>query len=156
MEHVIREDFTMECYGIIELLCELLHERVRYFSSCKTCPPDLLEAVTTLIWCTERVDIAELHEVKKQLTKKFGPHFAEAAEENATGRVNERMLEKLSVKPPSAALVVSYLTEIAKEFNVEWKPTEIGVNDLNAAVSTRMCSLCSVYLAMVICMSFAV
>jgi len=137
VEHVIREDFTMESYELIELLCELLHERVKYMSSQKECPTDLLEAVSTLIWCTDRVDIAELNEVKKQLSLKFGKEFAKAAEENATGKVNERLLDKLSVKPPSAHLVVSYLTEIAKEFDVQWQPTEIGVNDLTAPVNTR-------------------
>lgn len=136
VEHVIREDFTMESYELIELLCELLHERVKYMSSQKECPPDLIEAVTTLIWCTDRVDIAELNEVKKQLSLKFGKEFSLAAQANATGRVNERLLEKLSVKPPSAHLVVSYLTEIAKEFDVSWQPTEIGVNDLAAPVNT--------------------
>jgi vacuolar protein sorting-associated protein IST1 len=62
VEHVIREDFTMECYELVELLCDLLHERVKYMSSCKECPVDLLESVSTLIWVSTQVDIAELQE----------------------------------------------------------------------------------------------
>ena len=137
VEHVIREDFTMESYEIIELLCELLHERVRYLSTSEECPADLLECVCTLIWCTNHVDIAELLEVKKQLIKKFGKEFGKISETNGNGKVNERLMVKLSVAPPSALLVVSYLQEIAKEYKVAWTPTDIGVNDLSAAVPTR-------------------
>lgn len=136
VEHVIREDFTMESYELVELLCELLHERVKYMSAQKECPSDLMETVCSLIWCADRVDIVELNQVKKQLSYKFGKEFAKAAEANANGKVNERLLEKLSVQPPSAHLVVAYLKEIAKEYNVDWEPTEIGVTDPNAAVPT--------------------
>lgn len=136
VEHVIREDFTMESYELIELLCELMHERVRYLSSEKECPSDLLEAVSTLIWCANKVDIAELAEVKKQLTLKFGTQFAKDACENTRGKVNERLMSKLAVAPPSALLVVSYLKEIAKEYGVDWTPTDIGVNNLSEAVPT--------------------
>lgn len=137
VEHIIREDFTMESYEIIELLCELVHERVKYLSSTKECPPDLLEAVTTLIWCTPRVDIEELNEVKKQLIKKFGKEFGKNAEESTNENINERLMNKLSVKPPSANLVISYLKEIAAEYNVSWEPTNLGVDDLSSAMPTR-------------------
>jgi hypothetical protein len=33
VEHVIREDFMIESYGLLELFCELAHERIRYISS---------------------------------------------------------------------------------------------------------------------------
>ena len=137
VEHVIREDFSMESNEIIELLCELLHERVRHMSSQKECPLDLVECVSTLIWCADRVDIAELAEVKKQLLYKFGKAFGEEAVGNMRGKVNERLMAKLSVIPPSAHLVVSYLQEIAKEYKVDWVATDIGVNDLTSAVPTR-------------------
>jgi vacuolar protein sorting-associated protein IST1 len=93
-EHVIREDFMIESYEIIELLCELCHERVRYISSSKECPDDLVQAISSLIWCSNRVEIDELQEVKKQLTKKFGSKFAKAAEDNTGGVVNERLFGK--------------------------------------------------------------
>ncbi|KAI9905238.1 hypothetical protein PsorP6_013711 [Peronosclerospora sorghi] len=38
------------------------------------------------------------------------------------GCVNERVIQKLSVQPPSAFLVVNYVKEIAKEFKVNWEP----------------------------------
>ncbi|KAI9911280.1 hypothetical protein PsorP6_008821 [Peronosclerospora sorghi] len=80
------------------------------------------EAVCTFIWSASRTDIPELREVKKQLTKKYGQDFEAAAVLNMDGCVNERVIQKLSVQPPSAFLVVNYMKEIAKEFKVNWEP----------------------------------
>jgi vacuolar protein sorting-associated protein IST1 len=82
VEHVIREDFLIEAYELLELLCELVFERVKYIASCKECPPDLVEAVSSLIWAATRVEIAEMEQIKKQLIKKFGSKFASDAENN--------------------------------------------------------------------------
>jgi vacuolar protein sorting-associated protein IST1 len=98
VEHVIREDFTIEAYEILSLLCDLLSERIRYLASEPQCPPDLYEAVCTLIWAAHRTDIAELLEVKKQLGKKYGKEFVEEAMENKNNCVNERVMHKLSVQ----------------------------------------------------------
>lgn len=93
------------------------------------CPYDMREAVCTLIWAASRTEIPELAEVKKQLTKKYGQDFEAAAIRNVDGCVNERVIQKLSVQPPSAFLVVNYMKEIAKEFKVDWEPDEAEVTD---------------------------
>jgi vacuolar protein sorting-associated protein IST1 len=64
VEHVIREDFVMEALGLLELLCDLTHERVKYLAAERMCPPDIREAVASLIWAAPRVDVAELDEVR--------------------------------------------------------------------------------------------
>jgi vacuolar protein sorting-associated protein IST1 len=128
VEHVIREDFTIESLGLLELICELSHERVKYIASEKQCPMDLREAVASLIWAAPRVEVEELDEVKKQLTLKYGKEFAEDALNNSPRNpVNQRLFQKLSVTPPSAFLVIRYLEEIAKEYEVEWVSTDLGL-----------------------------
>ena len=128
VEHVIREDFTIESLGLLELICELTHERAKYIASEKQCPADLREAIASLIWGAPRVDIAELDEVKKQLTLKYGKEFADDALNNSPRNpVNQRLFQKLSVTPPSAFLVIRYLEEIAKEYEVEWVSTDLGL-----------------------------
>ncbi|GAB5029560.1 ist1-like protein [Nannochloropsis oceanica] len=124
VEAIIREDATIEAYGILELVCDLLHERARLVASEKECPEDLKSAVVTLIWATNRADIMELHEVKKQFAKKFGKEFVERAEKDEDRLVNERVAHKLSIRPPSAAIVEKYLREIALKNDVEWTPLE--------------------------------
>ncbi|CAH0480146.1 unnamed protein product [Peronospora belbahrii] len=129
VEGIIRDDFTMEGYEILELLCELLAERANLVKTDPECPYDMREAVCTLIWSASRTEIPELTEVKKQLTKKYGQDFEAAAIRNVDGCVNERVMQKLSVRPPSAFLVVNYMKEIAKEFKIDWKPDEAQVTD---------------------------
>jgi len=66
--------------------------------------------------------MAELVEVRKQLRSKYGKKFEEEALSNSNGAVNERVFAKLSIQPPPALLVQTYLERIAEEFNVDWKP----------------------------------
>ena len=44
IEGIIREDFTLEALEIVEMLCDLCHERVKYISSNEQCPADILTA----------------------------------------------------------------------------------------------------------------
>jgi hypothetical protein len=120
VEHIIRDDFMIEANEVLELLCELVHERVRQVTTCKECPVELRSAVASLIWASVNSEIEELQQVKKQLTLKFGTEFAKDALENKDGIVNERLFNKLSYKPPSRKLVNGYMQEIALAYNVEW------------------------------------
>ena len=122
VEHIIRDDFMIEAYEILELLCELVHERIRQITTNKECPKELKEAVSSLIWAASNADIAELSAVKKHLSRKYGPEFTKAAEENINDVVNVRLFQKLSYKPPSKQLVNGYLEEIAQVYNVDWVP----------------------------------
>jgi len=120
VEHIIRDDFVIEAYEILELLCELMHERIRQITNNKECPTDLKEAACSLIWAANSCDISELQEVKKHLSRKYGPEFMKEAEENTNCCVNARLYNKLSYKPPSRMLVNGYLEEIANVYKVDW------------------------------------
>lgn len=124
-EALIREDNMVEALEILELQCELLHERMRLVETSKECPGDLVQTVKTLIWASARIDNPELNEVKKQLCYKYGKKFGEEALANTPNEVNERVLHKLSIQPPTAFLVQRYMIEIANQFNVEYDPPEI-------------------------------
>lgn len=127
-EHIVREDFTIEAYEMLELLCELLHERIRLITnSSKEPPSDLMEAISGIVWASTRIDNEELQVVRKQLAKKFGQKFIKSIIDNSSQMVNPRLLRKLSADAPSAKLVQGYMSEIAKEFNIDWEPTDIGV-----------------------------
>ncbi|KAI9915617.1 hypothetical protein PsorP6_008206 [Peronosclerospora sorghi] len=99
---IIRDDFTMEGYEILELMCELLAERAF------DCPYDMHEVLCTFIWSASRMDIPELREVKKQLTKKYGQDFEAAAVRNMDGCVNERVIQKLSVQQGCAVSILRF------------------------------------------------
>lgn len=54
---MIREDFTIEAYDILELHCELVAERMRLVASQKDVPPDMDQAISTLIWAADRAEV---------------------------------------------------------------------------------------------------
>lgn len=132
-ESLIRDDNTIEAYEILQLSCELLAERLQLISTTEGCPPDLVGTISSLLWASNRVDIQELGEIRKQFKLKYGKKFEEDAMMNAGGVINERILVKLSVQPPSAMLVQAYLLKIAEEFEVDWRPQqELNSDQLNA------------------------
>ena len=68
------------------------------------------------------MDIPELTEIKKQFRYKYGKKFEQEAMDDSNETLNARIVAKLSVQPPSAFLVQTYLEKIADQFEVEWKP----------------------------------
>jgi len=121
VEGVIREDFIIEAYEILELFCELLLARLGVINISKDCPPDIREAVCTIIYAAPRCDIKELSMIRQMLIIKFGKEFAADAVHNTDNCVNARIVHKLSIQTPENYLVFQYLNEIAKMYNLAWK-----------------------------------
>jgi vacuolar protein sorting-associated protein IST1 len=122
-EALIRDDYMIEAYDILSLNCELLSERIKLIEHSKDCPPDLVSCISTLIYAAPRVDIPELTVIRKQFKAKYGKQFEENAMTNGGGVLNERVVTKLSVEPPAAFLVQTYLEQICEKFEVDWSPT---------------------------------
>lgn len=122
-EALIRDDNLIEAYDILSLECELLHERIKLLQYSKGCPHDLVSVVSTLLWASHRVDIPELLMIRKQFVAKYGKAFEENAMRNYDGCLNERVVSKLSVEPPAAYLVQTYLERICEQFDVDWTPS---------------------------------
>eukprot|EP00339_Tiarina_fusa_P002741 CAMPEP_0117070092 /NCGR_PEP_ID=MMETSP0472-20121206/49258_1 /TAXON_ID=693140 ORGANISM="Tiarina fusus, Strain LIS" /NCGR_SAMPLE_ID=MMETSP0472 /ASSEMBLY_ACC=CAM_ASM_000603 /LENGTH=299 /DNA_ID=CAMNT_0004793087 /DNA_START=253 /DNA_END=1152 /DNA_ORIENTATION=+ len=130
-EALIRDDYMIEAYDILSLSCELLSERIKLISFSKECPPDLVSCVSTLIYASPRVDIPELVQARKQFRAKYGKKFEENALNNVGGVLNERVITKLSVEPPAAFLVQTYLEQICEKYEVSWSPTgKLAATDL--------------------------
>jgi len=134
VEHVIREDYTMEAHELIELLCETCVARLGLICAEKECPFDLVQTVSTLIWVTRRVEIPELVVVRKQFLKKYGKEFVHRAERNENAVVNARIVDKLAVKAPNAFLVLNYLNAIAKQYGVKFTPKDPVPADMTSAM----------------------
>lgn len=122
-EALIRDDYMIEAYDILSLNCDLLSERIKLISHCKECPPDLVSCISTLIYAAPRIDIPELVQIRKQFRSKYGKKFEEDAMNNARNVLNERVVTKLSVQPPAAYLVQTYLETICEKYEVDWSPT---------------------------------
>merc|ERR1711862_530580 len=89
------------------------------------CPSDMLSCISTLIYAEQHVDIKELSLIRKQFSDKFGKKFEEAALKNKEKNVNEKIMLLLSISPPEQFVVQSYMIEICKQFEIDWKPKNI-------------------------------
>nr|XP_043627237.1 uncharacterized protein LOC122598815 [Erigeron canadensis] len=125
VEHVIREEKLVAAYDLIEIYCELIVARLPIIESQKTCPIDLKEAVTSVIFAAPRCsDITELVDVRKNFTAKYGKDFVSAALElRPDCGVNRMLVEKLSAVAPDLQAKMKVLSAVAKEHNISWNPT---------------------------------
>lgn len=109
VEHIIREDYIVEAYEILEMYCDLLLARISLIEQ-KKLDDGLIEPVSSLIWAAPRLgDCLELKVVADLLAKKYGKEFALSAKENSLQRVNEKLVQKLSIEAPPKILVERYL-----------------------------------------------
>ena len=123
-EHLIRGDHTIAAHSILELMIESLIARVKVISSTKSPPHDLLQAITSVIYCSTRVDIPELKKITKSLAAKYSrvKNFVKRARDNLDSTVNEKILNKLNIGRPKESLVREYLKRLAKEYGFQWTP----------------------------------
>jgi hypothetical protein len=119
VENIIRSDITTELHEILELYCELLLARAGLLEG-STCDPGLEEAIKSIIYAAPKTEIKELITVRAMLADKYGKEFVQAAMENTGGKVNDKVIRKLSVEPPRLELVEGYLEEIARAYGVDW------------------------------------
>jgi vacuolar protein sorting-associated protein IST1 len=129
-ESIVRDDDTIEAYELLQLQCEIISQRIQFIASKKEIPDDLKSTIATLIWASTRIDVPELKVVRSQFKSKYGKKFDEEASLGNSGIVNERIMAKLSVVPPNAFLVQTYLEKIAEKYDLDWKPTT-SANSLN-------------------------
>ncbi|KAL6698232.1 DUF292 domain-containing protein [Trichoderma pleuroticola] len=123
VENIIRADITSELHELLELYCELLLARAGLMEG-PVCDPGLEEAIKSILYAAPKTEIKELVTVRTLLAEKYGKEFVLAAMDNADGKVNEKVVKKLSVEAPRQELVTGYLEEIAKAYGVDWPRRE--------------------------------
>nr|GEW84940.1 putative vacuolar protein sorting-associated protein Ist1 [Tanacetum cinerariifolium] len=131
VEHVIREEKMVAAYDLIEIYCELIVARLPIIESQKTCPIDLKEAITSVIFAAPRCsDISELADIQKQFKAKYGKDFVSAAVElRPDCGVSRMLVEKLSAVAPDIQTKVKVLSAVAKEHNIEWDATSFEMTE---------------------------
>ncbi|XP_047341824.1 IST1 homolog [Impatiens glandulifera] len=126
VEHVIREQNIWAAYEILELFCEFILARVPILENQRTCPPEMREAIASIIFAAPRCsDLPDLLTLRNLFAAKYGKEFVAAASElRPDTSVNRTIVEKLSVYAPSGESKLNLLKEIAREFNLEWDSSQ--------------------------------
>ena len=123
VENIIRTDIISELHEMLELYCELLLARSGLMEG-PIVDPGLEEAIQSIIYAAPKTEIKELGTVRSLFAEKYGKEYVLGATDNTEGKVNERVIRKLSVEPPKQDLVQGYLEEIAKAYGVDWPKRE--------------------------------
>jgi hypothetical protein len=112
VEAVIRKQNENAGEDVLEIMCELLSERINLIATEKVLPADLSESVHTLVWAAMRTQVDELRIVKEQLIHRYG----------AVGKddklVNPDVKERLAAGTPDVEAKLSELESIAAEYQV--------------------------------------
>jgi hypothetical protein len=98
------------------------HNSLLALSWNRECPFELREAIASIIFASGRCsDLPELMHLRTLFTTKYGKEFVAAAMElRPDSGVNRTIIEKLSVKAPSAESKLKVLKAIAQEYGLEW------------------------------------
>jgi len=118
------------CVEILSLMSELLQQRLQLIVKSNACSPDLIEAVATIIYCSDRItDVAELKEITLQFALKYSQEWCRTHINNESNCVSPRVIKLLSLRPPDMKAVIKALQEVAAEHNVAWEPDEAAFNE---------------------------
>ena len=98
VESVLRKAREGEASEVLSLMVDLLIERVPLVAAEKTCPADLIECVSTVIWAAPRAGVEELKVVREQLISKYTEKWAAALTSGPESRVNGKVLTRLTVR----------------------------------------------------------
>ncbi|CCK70719.1 Ist1p KNAG_0F00500 [Huiozyma naganishii CBS 8797] len=128
VESLVNNDVHVELLEVLELYCELLLARVGILTDVKD-EADLVanhmqdginEAVRSLCYTVPHVlEVKEIAQLRDQIALKFGKDYLRAVTEDALG-VPQKVVSKCSPNLPGNDLVVMYLKEIARTYDVPY------------------------------------
>ena len=125
VEHIIREDYTLESYELLRQYADLILARLNVVTNEPELKPEVAEAVCSLLYAGWLMasEVPELGTLNQLFTAKYGKPYAAEVIENKEKYLNYRLLRMLtSTQVPDPTVVELYLTEIAKAYGVDWTP----------------------------------
>jgi len=114
-EGMIRDEKLINVYEILEAQCELLTENSELIEHSKSCPPDLVSCISSLVYASERMDIDAMTKLRKHFKKKYGSKFVENAKDKMH---DQRIVSKLSILRPTSNEVHAYLKNICQQHSL--------------------------------------
>jgi vacuolar protein sorting-associated protein IST1 len=124
-ETLINEEGMIPCFDIISILCDQLNGRLKTIE--KFGPPkDMDQNFRTLIYAAPRMEIDELLQVRHQLEKILGKEFVLAADTDEEA-LNKVVAANINIRIPEEGEKVKRLIEIARERNIDYKPSSEAI-----------------------------
>ncbi|RDX70419.1 IST1-like protein, partial [Mucuna pruriens] len=110
---LLLEQNMLSCYKLIEEFVGCISDHVEDLTKQTGCPDECKEAVPSLIYAAARFgDLPALIYLRTLFTKKF--------DISLLPDINKEFVEKLRQDPPTTAMKIRLLNDIAQEFSIEW------------------------------------
>eukprot|EP00920_Eleutheroschizon_duboscqi_P019802 GHVT01047540.1.p1 GENE.GHVT01047540.1~~GHVT01047540.1.p1 ORF type:complete len:334 (-),score=71.10 GHVT01047540.1:872-1873(-) len=117
-EQLLRSERSEAALDLLQTICEAVHSHMAHIQHARTCPPDVMPSIHSIIFAENRIGIPELKKVAKQMQLKFGSEWVNEAAENKLNLVNSNLVELLSLLPAEEALVSAKLQQVVRMFQV--------------------------------------
>lgn len=133
VEGCMRDENSLDGFEALTILLEMISTRAETLMNSKSapllgksnpttmCPPELKEAVTSVIWASSVLgdSVPELVSLRKAFESKYGRDFVLMSVNNSDLSVNPVLMERFSVSPQPQEKCIQYLSMIAEKFDVE-------------------------------------
>ncbi|KAL0481848.1 hypothetical protein AKO1_011344 [Acrasis kona] len=127
VESIIHDLNFLQAIDLMGPLLELLRARKYMLEQMTTCPYDIVEPVSTIIFAAKYLEIEEYQQMRSQFELKYGTDFIEKSSRDYELSVNEKIKQLLSSKITTAE-IAKYVRLIAEENYVQldhhWLPKE--------------------------------
>ncbi|CAD7703890.1 unnamed protein product [Ostreobium quekettii] len=141
VEAILREKNLSAAYEILELYLELLAVRAALVERAKEVPPDMVEAITSMMHAAPRVaDLPELQQVRSLLMHRFGKELGPEEPkdgEESRWQVNYNLRRFLSVAAPQPEEKLSMLSKIAQEHDVDFDAEQLSITVMSHSESHK-------------------
>lgn len=121
-EQFIRDEKAIQAYSQLDIFCEQFLARLDAITREVNMPKDLIVCLCSLVYAAPRVDVEELKKVAANLELKYGTLWADSCHSNLHGQVHPQVFSNLSIGRAPPATVDESMVEIAKEFEIDWRP----------------------------------
>jgi len=141
VEQIIRDDYVLESYELIKQYAEMLTARINVLQLEPELKPEIADSVCALVYAGYCMggEIEELKQLFRLFTAKYGKQFTESVVNEKEKYLNDRFLKILvSTSTPDKTVVEAYLVEIAKIYDVEYKPQEGGAQPLSTTLGIAL------------------
>lgn len=121
--------------------CDVLLDRFSLLQTVKSLDDISAEAVSSLIWASQRMTLEELRTVADQLSNKYGRCYAQACTKKQVATINEQLVSQISVSAPSQDVIYKMLIDITEEYKIEYKPETKAISTQNVNKSKNLMDL---------------
>jgi len=120
MENIITCEKMIIAFDILVTVYEVLKEKVTTLLKSDQCPDDLRSTIDTVIYCADRIDIAEMQKIKDAVQIKYGVLFVNNAKNNVDGLVNTNIIKNLSLVSTPTNVLINKIKQITIEDKIDY------------------------------------